>query len=78
MVYDDSVSVRFYPYKSVVVDGKELNFLNESVRCFDDFCTLSYTFTGEDYQYALRHKDDDEQHIIRPIPTDSTETPKND
>ncbi len=82
VVYDDSVSVRFDPYKSVVVDGKELNFLNESVRCFDDFCTLSYTFTDEDYQYALAHKDDveeeEKQHLIRPIPTDSTETPKND
>lgn len=80
VVYDDTVAIRFHRNKSVEVDGKEFNILRSPYSCKNELCLYSYIFTDADYQYAFNHKDDveeideenEKQHIIRPIPKDST------
>ncbi|MBR6042952.1 MAG: hypothetical protein IKP37_10005 [Paludibacteraceae bacterium] len=80
VVYDDTVAIRFHRNKSAQVEGKEFNFLRNTSNCENELCVNSYVFTDADYQYAFNHKDDveetdeetEKQHIIRPIPKDST------
>ena len=80
VVYDDTVAVRFHRNKSAQVEGKEFNILRNTYSCENELCVYSYVFTDADYQYAFNHKDDveetdeetEKQHIIRPIPKDST------
>ena len=81
VVYDDTVAIRFHRNKCAQVEGKEFNILWNTYSCENELCVYSYVFTDADYQYAFNHKDDVEdetQHLIRPIPTDSTETSKKD